>query len=121
MQACEHPRYGLIVQSNGRAPPGTRLMIDFASDSMNVMPRNSGVSKVFRRDLEELIHGATRIERMFDSLVQVDQCGASIRCASFGSMATAISGSSFRSFWKSIREIARQRTGVLARMRAFRG
>ncbi len=45
-QAWLHPRYGLIVQLKGRKLPGTRLMTVLASDSMNSMPRNSGVSNV---------------------------------------------------------------------------
>ena len=49
VQAWEQPRYGLIVQLNGSALPGTALMIVLHSDSMNSMPRNSGVSKVRRR------------------------------------------------------------------------
>src|SRR5262245_22957824 len=65
-QEWVHPRYGLIVQLNGRKFPGTLLMIDFASDSMNVMPRNSGVSNC-RRAISKSCSIRLRIEHMFDS------------------------------------------------------
>jgi hypothetical protein len=40
--ACEHPRYGFTVHSNGiREAPGPRSMIDRARTSWNVIPRNS--------------------------------------------------------------------------------
>src|SRR4051812_48766925 len=56
-----------MVQLNGRAFPGTELMIVLHSDSMNSMPRNSGVSKVRRRSSKRRSGGiGGRVERMFD-------------------------------------------------------
>lgn len=48
VQACEHPRYGLIVHRKGNGPSGTRLTIVGHSTSMSSMPRNLGVSNVRR-------------------------------------------------------------------------
>ena len=53
-QACEQPRYGLMVQPKGIALwPGTRLSADLASTSWKVIPVDFGVctlrTRLFKR------------------------------------------------------------------------